>query len=173
MPRLPTTVAAYYDDSCLYVIFRGRDDLMKAGFTERDDPVYNEDAVEVFLAPESPGQYFEIEVSPIGTIFDARIESPDGDRRTMRADISWNCPGLWAALWRDSLEDGGSLFAVTLAVPFAGLGRATPAPGETWRGNFFRVDRSPHGDEYSAWQPTLRNPPDFHVPAVFGELRFR
>src|SRR5687767_7313994 len=173
MPRLPTTVAVYYDDSRLYLIYRGRDDLIKAALTGRDDPIYNEDAVEVFLAPENARQYFEIEVSPIGTIFDARIDNPDGDRRTMRADAGWNCEGLWAALWRDYLEDGGSIFAVTLAIPFAGLDRATPDSGETWRGNFFRVDRSPRGDEYSAWQPTLRNPADFHVPGVFGELVFR
>ena len=39
-----------------------------------------------------------------------------------------------------------------------------------WRANFYRIDRGER-DEYSAWRPTLRSPPDFHVPARFGSLR--
>ena len=38
-----------------------------------------------------------------------------------------------------------------------------------WHANFYRIDRGP-ADEYSAWQPTLADPPDFHVPARFGQL---
>jgi alpha-galactosidase len=61
-----------------------------------------------------------------------------------------------------------------IRVPFASIERSKAADGEVWRANFFRIDRSAtHGDEFSAWQPTMRNPPDFHVPAAFGELRFQ
>jgi hypothetical protein len=60
-----------------------------------------------------------------------------------------------------------------IRIPFAGLGRATPVAGETLRANLFRIDRHPeHGDEYSAWQPTRKDPADFHVAAAFGTLRF-
>jgi hypothetical protein len=53
------------------------------------------------------------------------------------------------------------------------LGRPTPVAGETWRANFFRIDRHPElGDEYSAWQPTMRSPADFHVGEAFGTLKF-
>ncbi len=59
-------------------------------------------------------------------------------------------------------------------MPFAALGRGEPREGETWRVNFFRIDRHPEkGDEYSAWQPTMKNPADFHVPAAFGTIRFQ
>lgn len=171
--RLPTTAAAYYDDSNLYVIFRGHDDFIRARYRERDEPLYEEDVLEVFLAPAEPRVYYELEVSPIGTLFDARIESPHGDRKTMRADHGWDCRGLWTALWRDHGDHGSSTFATVLAIPFAALGRQTPAPGESWRANFFRIDRGRDADEFSAWQPTLKNPADFHVPAAFGELRFK
>jgi len=60
-----------------------------------------------------------------------------------------------------------------LRIPFAALGRSTPIEGEAWRVNFFRIDRhAEEGDELSAWQPTGKEPPDFHVPAAFGTLRF-
>lgn len=172
-PRLQTEVVAYFDDSRLFILFRGDDDRIQATYRERDDPLYKEDVVELFLAPNHLGEYFELEVNPIGTIFDARIESPDGSRRTMRAEIGWECRGFWTALRRDYGEEGRSSFATVLAIPFGALGRARPQAGEPWRANFFRIDRSTEGDEFSAWQPTLRNPADFHVPAAFGELRFR
>ena len=43
-----------------------------------------------------PSVYYEFEVNPLGALFDARVESPDGRRDTMRVDVSWNCPGFSA-----------------------------------------------------------------------------
>jgi cellulose/xylan binding protein with CBM9 domain len=165
-PRLATAVTVYFDDVCLNVLFTGADDHVVATHFLHDAPLYEEDVVEAFLAPETLTDYFELEVSPFGTLFDARIESPDGDRKTMKADRAWTCEGLFAAVRRVDT------FEVILRIPFASLGRTTPVSGETWRANFFRIDRSPSTDEFSAWQPTMRVPPDFHVPAAFGTLRF-
>ena len=86
-PRLPTSIALFADDECLTALFLARDDGVVATHFERDAPLYEEDVVELFLAPREPTRYFEFEVSPLGTIFDARIESPNGTRDGMRADI--------------------------------------------------------------------------------------
>lgn len=173
VPRLSTTVSAYYDHEFLSLVFSSADDLIVASILDRDGPIYQQDVVEAFLAPEQPGDYFEIEVSPKGTVFDARISSPDGVRATMKADVGWDCRGLVAAVKRE-VEVGGTLTVDTLMrVPFAALGRTTPLPGEEWLGNFYRIDRHPElGDEYSAWRPTGRVPADFHVTAAFGRLVF-
>ena len=48
-----------------------------------DEPIWKEDVFEVFVAPQGLTPYFEIEVNPLGTTFDARIDSPDGERATM------------------------------------------------------------------------------------------
>ncbi len=127
-----------------------------------DEPLWQEDVVEVFLAPADGATYFELEVNPLATTFDARIESPDGVRSTMRADLSWTCEGLFAAVRRQ-----GTSIDYVLRVPFAAIG------GRPARANFFRVDRSAaHGDDYSAWSPTMEDPADFHVVAAFGEVVF-
>jgi len=173
-PRLTTVGFSYYDASNLYVVYHGLDEVESvATYTRHDDPVYEEDAYEIFLSPSSLTDYFELEVSLLGTTFDARIHSPDGVRATMIADVSWDCPGFWTAL-RKGTGAEGSWVEVVMVVPFSSLDRDTPKPGETWRGNLFRVDRSPtFGDSYSAWCPTLRTPADFHLPAAFGEFHFR
>lgn len=172
-PRLPTSIAIWFDDEYLTVLFSSADDHVQATFDEHDAPLYQEDVVELFLAPRTTERYFELEVSPRGTMFDAAIESPDGVRGTMRVDRDWNCEGLMAAVRKVIETDGSATIDTVVRVPFSSLGCTTPAPGENWRANFFRIDRHPRlGDEYSAWQPTLRSPADFHVTAAFGTLRF-
>jgi hypothetical protein len=161
-PRLPTSFASYYDDELLTIVFHAEDDDLVATLYEHDEPLWQEDVVETFLAPGNGTNYFELEVNPLGTTFDARIESPEGVRETMRADLSWTCEGLFAAVRRE-----GTIIDYVLRVPFAAIG------GRPLRANFFRVDRSAaHGDEYSAWSPTMNDPADFHVVAAFGELVF-
>ncbi len=172
-PRLATAVVACFDNDFLTVLFSGADDLVVATHLAHDAPLYEEDVVEVFLAPREISEYFEIEVSPRGTAFDARIESPDGIRATMKADRSWSCEGLFAAVRRRRESSGVSTIDTLLRVPFTSLGVKMPRSGERWRANFFRIDRHPKlGDEYSAWHPTLKRPADFHVTAAFGTLRF-
>jgi len=166
--RQRTTAAVYFDDEILTVVFSGVDDRVVATHREHDAPLWEEDVVEVFLAPSRLEEYFEIEVNPLGATFDARIESPDGVRDTMKTDLAWTCEGMFAGVRRD-----GEAFDVVIRIPFASLGQRAPADGETWRGNLFRIDREPIlGDDFLAWQPTMRTPPDFHLPAAFGILRF-
>jgi hypothetical protein len=173
-PRLATSFAAYFDEEFLTVVFAAADDHVVASHIKHDAPLYQEDVVEAFLAPESLQRYFELEVNPRGTTFDAVIDSPDGIRATMRADRQWDCEGLFAAVRKVVESDGAMSIDTVLRVPFASLGRATPRDGEVWRANFFRIDRHPrYGDEFSAWQPTLKTPPDFHVASAFGYLSFR
>ncbi|MGH9423010.1 MAG: carbohydrate-binding family 9-like protein [Thermoanaerobaculia bacterium] len=167
-PRMKTSVAAHHDGDVLTIVFKGDDDEIVATFMDHDQPLWKEDAFEVFLAPSGLTPYFEIEVNPLGTTFDARIDSPDGVRETMTTDLDWTCDGLFAALRRDD----GRGFQAVIRLPFESLG-GRPKSGDEWRGNFFRIDRSvAHGDDFSAWQPALKSPPDFHVAALFGALRF-
>jgi hypothetical protein len=172
-PRLATSVAAWYDRQYLNVLYSATDDHIRATYHLHDDPLYEQDVVEVFLAPDGLQRYFEIEVNPHGVVFDAAIESPTGTREGMLADVKWTCEGLFVAL-RKVFETSGTMSIDTIVrIPFLALQRATPGDGETWRGNFFRIDRHPEqGDEFSAWQPTMRTPADFHVAAAFGALRF-
>ena len=172
-PRLATAVTASYDSDAITFLFRAEDDLVVATHIEHDAPLYEEDVVEVFLAPRAIGEYFEIEVNPLGATFDARIVSPDGVRATMRAELEWTCEGLLAAIARYKFADRDlAEVSTVIRIPFAALETEAPLPGSEWRGNVFRIDRHPAGDEYSSWRPTLRNPADFHVAAAFGTLRF-
>ena len=155
-------------DGALLVRFDGRDDGTVATLTRRDDPLWTEDVYEVFLAPvDPPTLYFEFEVNPLGALFDARVESPDLVRRTMRADSSWNLRGLSG---KSRVRPGR--WSAVLKIPLTGLpdeaGIGAPPPCR-WRANFFRIDRG-NRDEFSSWSPTRTDPADFHAAARFGIL---
>jgi cellulose/xylan binding protein with CBM9 domain len=163
-PRLSTALRVGLRAGALVVRFDGRDERAFATLRRRDAPLWTEDVFEVFLSPgETPRIYFEFEVNPLGTLFDARVESPDLARATMRADPAWSCPGFSVRVRRRE-----RLWSALLRIPLAPLcGTSIP---RTWRANFYRVDRGDE-DEFSAWSPTFADPPDFHVPRRFGTLR--
>jgi hypothetical protein len=167
-PRFRTAVRVGARNGVLLVRFDGRDAGTVATLTRRDDSLWTEDVYEVFLSPlDPPTLYFEFEVNPLGTLFDARVESPDLVRKTMRVDPSWNLRGLSG---KSRVRPGR--WSAVLKIPLAGLlGGAAPDADvpRTWRANFFRIDRgSP--DEFSAWSPTWTDPADFHAAARFGFL---
>jgi hypothetical protein len=169
-----TLVRVCADDAALRVRFDCVDHDAWGTLRRRDDPIYQEEAVEVFLAPgeEDPVRYFEIEVSPLGVLFDALIHNPTSQRADMTADVSWDCPGL---KWKVGMADEREDWWAVLTIPWSGL-VADPAadPNEIpriWRANFYRIERPRDAaPELSCWSPTFTDPADFHKPARFGVL---
>ena len=166
-----TTVRVAHDALSLYVRFECADRDAWGTWRRRNDPIYLEEAVEVFLAPGmgDPRRYWELEVSPLGVLFAARIENPTGRRVDLAADTSWECRGLeWQAGPAGSSQD----WWAELAIPWAAL--AGGRPPRRWRANFYRIERPRGGTpELSCWSPTLTHPPDFHRPERFGVLELR
>jgi hypothetical protein len=91
----------------------------------------------------------------------------------MKADVGWNCRDLFAAVRRANESTGEIIVDTVIRIPFASIGSEAPRDGEEWRGNLFRIDRRRGKGEFSAWQPTYQDPPDFHVVSAFGRLRFQ
>lgn len=166
-PRLPTAVALEDDGERLRLEIVASDPEPHATLREPDADLWTEEVVEVFLAPggADPRTYFEIEVNPLGTVFDARIDSPCGDRRGLVVDRGWHCDGLETEVHVDRPR---RLWRTEVAIPWKSVG---PAPAPLWRLNVFRIDRPRDGEpEFSAWSPTFTTPADFHRPARFGFL---
>jgi hypothetical protein len=167
--RQETSVRVCDDGTALWVRFDCTDDRIVATRHRRNAAIYREEVVEVFLAPgtAAPASYLELEVSPAGVLFDARVRNPDERRETLEVDTDWDCPGVRWAVRRD---DAGERWTAVFELPWSGL--AGGAPARAWRGNFYRIDRAvdPADDEYSCWSPTLTDPADFHRPSRFGWL---
>jgi hypothetical protein len=176
----PTAVRIAWDARALYVRFECADRDAWGTFSQRNDPIYQEEAVEVFLAPgeAAPRRYWELEVSPLGVLFAARIESSTGRRADLVADTSWECRGLE---WQTGPAGASQDWWAALAIPWAAFAdrerpqgrsaRPGSPPPRRWRANFYRIERPRGGKpELSCWSPTLTDPPDFHRPKRFGVL---
>ena len=179
-PRQRTGVRLLWDVEHLYAAFRVEDGEIVATHTERDAPLWEEEVVELFLDPWGAERlYVEIEVSPRNVVFDALVinRARDGEtRRDLEALTAWDCRGLRTAVRVDGVVNGGAVsrgWDVELAIPLRELApRRPPTPGEEWRFNAYRIDRSAsRGDELQALSPIGR--PDFHVPERFARLRLR
>lgn len=166
-PAMETRVRAFYDPAAakLYFRFACADDEAHSDYTERDEPIYNQDVLEVFLCDGGDlHRYKEFEVSPFNVQFDADIAYHAPHRTTI--GLAWNLAG-----WRSetsSEPERGELTSVW-EMPLYGLDHV-PQTGEKWRMNVYRIDHSARGMELSAWSPTGK--PNFHVPERFGTLVF-
>ncbi|MBP3964988.1 carbohydrate-binding family 9-like protein [Paenibacillus lignilyticus] len=158
-----TKVRCGWTADALLIQFLCEDEHIVSDYSERDEPLYNQDVVEVFIDEDGRGtHYIELEVSPRNVVFDARITN-DGSG-SVGIDTDWDIEGLHtevsevqAGQWRYDIRIPASTFKQPLE---AGL---------RWRVNFYRIDERRGGiREYQAWQPTgLVN---FHQPQRFGTL---
>lgn len=150
------------------MIFTCEDDDAWGTYERRDDPLWQEEVVEVFLAvgTRDPVVYYEVELSPRGVLFDARVENPHSRREDMVVDTSWDWAGIEVEARPLAVRQN---WRARLFLPWQGLGEAAPPP--FLRANFYRVERPRQGEaEFSCWAPTFTSPPDFHKPARFGTL---
>ncbi len=164
-----TTARIAHDGVTLFVRFDCVDRDIWGTYERRDDPLWQEEVVELFLAPggEDPTRYYELEVSPGGVLFDARVENRGGDRMQRKVDVSWDCPGIG---WSATADPARGRWRAQLSIPWASVAPPGAVPA-TWRANFYRVERPRDGEaEYSCWCPTLTEPADFHRPEKFGCL---
>lgn len=162
---LKTEARMLYDDRYLYVAFRAADQNAWATMKKRDQHLWDEEVVEVFVQPNpAHASYIEVEVNPLGTVLDIFLL----DVGKPLAYESWNSARLKSAVHVGSQE-----WTVEIALPFEDCVTAPhlpPRSGDRWRLNLYRTDRKPRQLDL-AWSPTLRE--SFHVPARFGEIVFQ
>ena len=125
------------------------------------DQLWDRDVAEVFLQPDSSDlrRYKEFEVSPNGFWIDLDIDN--GALQDLRS-------GLYRSV---SVNEPAKTWTAELAIPMKSL---LPHfdPRAVWRVNFYRVEGPTEPRFYSAWRPTNTPLPNFHVPELFGYLKF-
>jgi hypothetical protein len=178
-----TRFRALWDDDGLHLRFDATDPDPWNTMTRRDDHLWDEEVVEIFLDPGRAGRdYYELEVSPANVVCEVRMIAPSPDKKQ---DFAWDLAGLVTrAVVRRDAAGKPTGWTATAFLPWAGLrplpsaaGVAMPpAPGARWRFNLFRIERpggpsAPEKDVVAvAWSPTGQ--PSFHVPSAFRDFVF-
>lgn len=174
-----TSFAAFWNEYGLAVRFEASDHSPWHTMRRRDDSIYEEEVVEIFLDPGRAGRdYAEVEISPANVVTDLRICQP----APLQNDRGWDWVGL-ASFVRPAPGLPAGSWEALVWLPWDGLRglapgsvEVPPAPGARWRFNVFRIKR-PHGPQdperdaiYAAW--SAPEGPTFHVPAAFRDLVF-
>ena len=173
-----TAFRALWSAEGLYLRFDVVDPEPWHTMTKRDQHLWEEEVVEIFLDLDHSGtHYAEIELSPANVLCDVRMVRTVPERE---GDLAFNLEGLRSRVVpRPSTGWTGLIF-----VPWAGLRplpsaaavSLPPKPGDRWRFNVYRIERpggkkSPEkGAVFSSWSPTGED--SFHVPASFQLFEF-
>jgi hypothetical protein len=171
-----TEAQAAWDDKNLYVAFKCDDDDVWSDLKKRDDKLWTQEAVEMFIDANGDGKdYIELQVNPHGAIFDSYLPA------YRKNENDWNSK-LEAAVkvdgTLDKRDDKDKGWTVEMAIPWNDVkGRSKaemtlpPKPGDMFKANLFRMDL-PKGkpQRAAAWSPPMVG--DFHKLDRFGELAF-
>lgn len=138
-------------------------------FTENDDPVYQDDAMEVFLA-FSPAGYINCETNSLG----ARLQA-FGPNRDERYSVFSKFPeGFPIEAGREGKE-----WTLLLRLPIADLRRfftdlteEALVPGYRFTGNFYKIREADKREDshFGMWKEIVWPVDDFHRPEQFGTL---
>lgn len=169
-----------YNENYLYLAFQCEDDYVWGTYTERDDPIYKQECVEAFICPSGRmRQYYEINVSPLNTVFDAFILNGRGEEgfAGFNSFNDYTCAGLITKISVDgemNVKGGARGWSAEYAIPHSsiiGNDHLIPETGDTWRLNLYRIDSYEENvlDLYS-WAEVGKR--DFHRPWCFGTLVF-
>jgi hypothetical protein len=182
--RYETGFRALWDDRGLYLRFEVTDPNPWHTMTKRDEHLWDEEVVEIFIDPDSSGRdYYELEINPANVVCDLRMVSPWPDKE---GDIDWDFEGLETRVHART-DAAGTTTGWTAAafLPWSGFRRLPsardvalpPKPDDTWRVNVFRIKR-PGGPEapekdavFAAWSPPSAG--SFHDPGAFRPFTFQ
>ena len=168
-----TRFRALWNEHGLHLRFDSADDAPWFTMTERDDRLWEEEVVEIFLDPLNDSRYVEVELNPANVVCDLRRLGPG---ETASDPIGPMDRGFDVTGMQTAVATSDNRWVGTLYLPWEGLDLPVPpAPGAELPFNVFRIKR-PGGPEapeagavFAAWSPT--GSPSFHVPEAFRPLR--
>lgn len=165
------------------------DSIQENAYLKCNEDIYNQEVMEVFISneteKESPEYYWEIEMSPRGTIWLGYDFNPGGDRHALSHTL-YPCSDVSVKILNEKTQ-----WTAILNLTYDQLGKGGSDCGENckhYRANFFRVQMNP-----SIWKPYVGHitrdqncspenctfscairpdtpAPDFHQTKYFGDL---
>jgi len=183
-PRLPVqgNVRLLWDDTFLYVAFDIKDASIRGGFpADAIDPhLWERDTVEMMIDPDGDGDnkdYYEIQINPQNLVFDSQFDDynqPRGGPAGPFGHQEWTAKLESAVVLNGKIDDDVEKdvgYVVEAKVPwasFAKAGKIPPAPGSSWRMNFYAMENNGG----AAWSPIL-GMGNFHKAARFGRVKWQ
>lgn len=165
-----TQVKSCWSKNYLLFYFFCYDQDILSDFVDRGSPLYDQEVIEIFIAPQNRTNYYEINLSPRNVTFEANI-SNSLDGNNFESDTNWICNGLQTKIERCNFKKKYSFgpWKAVILIPFKQININNVNCGKEIYLNLFRIKRTPIL-EFSCWIPTYESPANFHIPKKFGKL---
>lgn len=169
-----TLARLLWDDDNLYVSYECEDADITAQITERDGPVYTDDAVEIFINPK-PSQtnlYLGLEMNVRAVLYDYLRADPQYLFKKLNLQGVQLATNIDGTLNMTGDKDRG--WSLEVSVPWANFEELSrrPQEGTVWAANLNRWDGVGRIRRLSMWSDPAIDRADPHVPKRFGELVF-
>ena len=170
-----TIARVLWDDNYLYVGYDCEDSDIVAHYTERDDPTYKDDAVEIFINPD-PAQtyYYGMEMNARATLYDYFNVYPKLLLKRVNFSGVQLATNIRGTLNQTGDRDQG--WSLEVAIPWSNFEELAktlpPEPGSVWTANLNRWDGIEPNRRLSLWSDSGLDDPNPHNPRRFGRLVF-
>jgi len=175
-----TQVKLRYDKDNIYGIFKVEDRYVKCLVQEMNGNVSGDSCVEFFFAPDTaaPLKYFNLEINCSGVPLLHYVTSPRKEFTVLKPEeisqieIAHTMPDKVATEITDPVT-----WFIEFKLPIAILKQhrniTDPAPGVTWKANFYKTASKTSNPHYYTWNEVINHRPDFHLPKYFGKIIFQ
>jgi hypothetical protein len=169
-----------YDKDNIYGIFKVEDRYVKCQVQEVNGSVSGDSCVEFFFAPDTaaPLKYFNLEINCSGVPLFHYVTSPRKEYTVLKpeeisqieiahtmpdkVDPEITEPVTWFIEFR---------LPITMLKEHRNI--TNPAPGVTWKANFYKTASTTSNPHYYTWNEVINHRPDFHLPKYFGKIIFQ
>lgn len=157
----------------LFIKFNVHGSMLRAIYTNDQDPVWEDSCVEFFCMPVGSDTYSNFEFNCIGTCLatsrKGRTEnvipfSPEQMQTIKR----------FPSIGRRAFKEMEGMFEwdLTVEIPFVLMGIDPANLPEKIKANFYKCADGTDSMHYVSWSPIPTEKPDFHRPEFFGDLYF-
>lgn len=170
-----TTARLTWDNDNLYVAYECEDSDITAVRTQRDDPTYLDDAVEIFIGPATvKNLYLGFEMNARAALYDYLYPFPQ------RFIKNYNLPGVRIAVslngTLNNSTDKDTGWSLEVAIPWSSfadlINNPVPRIGDKWIADLNRWDGTQPNRRLSQWSDSGMVRADPHYPDRFGFLVF-
>ena len=168
-----TTFNIGYSPTAIYIKYDVHGSMLRAIYTNDQEPVYEDSCVEFFCQRPGSDRYLSLGFNCIGTCLATRRKGREEDVQRLSASELQSI-GRYSSLGRRAFMEMEGMFAwdLVVKVPFALLGYAGGEVPERLLGNFYKCADGTESRHFLTWAPVKTEMPDFHRPEFFGELVF-
>ena len=157
----------------LFIKYSVRGSMLRAIYSNDQDPVHEDSCVEFFCMPVGAEKYINFEFNCIGTCSASKRKSRNEQVVPLTND-ELNSIKRFPSIGRRAFNEMEGMFEweLTVKIPIILLGIDPNNLPEKLTGNFYKCADGTDSPHFVTWNPIKTEKPDFHRPEFFGELYF-